>query len=149
MGIAPRISVDEKVRFGKPVIRAVPKMPRFPVDEDLPRSLARVLRENDIHAEDARDVGLRGRADDEIIRHAAADDRVLLTADLGFGNIPRFPLESHAGVVVARLSNELPTASLNHRILAVLRSLSGEEVSGNLTGHHRARQDPSSQTPLA
>jgi predicted nuclease of predicted toxin-antitoxin system len=94
--------------------------------------LARLLRESGIHAEDVRDTGLRGRPDDEVIRHAAAHDLALLTADLGFGNILRFPLESHAGVVVARLPNEMPTGSLNHRILGVLRGLSDEEVSGNL-----------------
>jgi len=107
-------------------------MPRFLIDEDLPRSLARLLREGGTHSEDVRDIGLRGRADDEVIRHAAAHDLVLLTADLGFGNILRFPLESHAGVVVVRLPNEMPTASLNHRILGALRGLSEEEVSGNL-----------------
>src|SRR6266508_915484 len=102
-------------------------MPRVLIDEDLPRSLVRVLREAGTHAEDVRDVGLRGRPDDEVLRYAASHDLALLTADLGFGNILRFPLGSHAGVVVARLPTEMPTALLNVRIVSAVRGLSDEE----------------------
>lgn len=107
-------------------------MPRFLVDEDLPRSLVRLLREAGIQAEDARDAGLRGRPDDEVLEYAASQGLVLLTADLGFGNILRFPLGSHAGVLVARFPNEMPTTALNETILSSIRSLSDEEISGNL-----------------
>jgi len=37
---------------------------RFLVDEDMPRSTARTLREAGYVADDARDVGLRGRTDE-------------------------------------------------------------------------------------
>ncbi len=107
-------------------------MPRFLVDEDLPRSLARALREAGIHAEDARDVGLRGSSDDEILEYASARALGLLTGDIGFGNILRFPLGSHAGVVIARFPNEMTIPSLNSAILNAIRDLSDDDLSGNL-----------------
>ena len=47
-------------------------MARFLVDEDLPRSLVPQLRAAGIAADDVRDVGLRGRSDDEIFEYAVA-----------------------------------------------------------------------------
>ncbi|HEV8310219.1 MAG TPA: DUF5615 family PIN-like protein [Methylomirabilota bacterium] len=102
------------------------------MDEDLPRSLVTTFREAGIYAEDIRDVGLRGSSDDEVLRYATSRGLVLLTADLGFGNILRFPLGSHAGVVVARLPNDVLTATLNRTVLAAIQSLSDQEISGNL-----------------
>jgi predicted nuclease of predicted toxin-antitoxin system len=107
-------------------------MARFLADEDLPRSLVPQLRAAGIAADDVRDVGLRGRSDDEIFEYAVAHGLTLLTADVGFGNILRFRPGTHAGVVVARFPNELPTATLNQAIVATLRTLSEAEIDGSL-----------------
>ena len=48
---------------------------RFLVDEDLPRSLAGELRAAGVDAADVRDVGLRGRTDEEVLAYAAGDGR--------------------------------------------------------------------------
>jgi predicted nuclease of predicted toxin-antitoxin system len=83
-------------------------MARFLVDEDLPRSLATTLRAGGTFAEDVRDVGLRGSADDAVLAYAATHGLTLLTNDLDFGNLLHFPLGSHAGIVVLRLPHEWP-----------------------------------------
>jgi predicted nuclease of predicted toxin-antitoxin system len=70
-------------------------MPRFLVDEDLPRSLARMMLDAGLEAQDVRDVGLRGRHDDAVLDHARTNKQVLVTGDLGFGNLLRFPFGSH------------------------------------------------------
>jgi predicted nuclease of predicted toxin-antitoxin system len=107
-------------------------MARFLVDEDLPRSLAALLRAAGIAAEDVRDLGLRGKPDDEIFAYATAHGLALLTADVGFGNLLRFPLGTHVGIVVARFPNEVPTVTLNQAILHAVQGLSDEETSGSL-----------------
>jgi hypothetical protein len=43
-------------------------MIRFLIDEDLPRSTAKVLREAGFESIDVRDIGLRGAKDDVIYR---------------------------------------------------------------------------------
>jgi predicted nuclease of predicted toxin-antitoxin system len=107
-------------------------MGRFLVDEDLPRSLARHLRERGIEADDVRDVGLRGMPDSEIFRFAVESGAALLSADLGFANILAFPTGTHNGIVVARFPNETPVSALNQAIAAALMLLSPQDVSGNL-----------------
>lgn len=107
-------------------------MARFLADEDLPRSLVPQLRAAGMAADDVRDAGLRGKSDDEIFEYAVSHSLTLLTADVGFGNILRFPPGAHAGIVVARFPSELPTASLTEAILSALRSLSDEEIVASL-----------------
>jgi len=83
-------------------------------------------------AEDVRDVGLRGSPDEAIFERAQTQNQVILTADLGFGNILRFPLDQHHGVLVARFPNETSTEILNEAIVAAIRDLHSDEIDGHL-----------------
>lgn len=107
-------------------------MARFLVDEDLPRSLVPHLAAAGFAAEDVRNVGLRGKPDAAILEYAVARALVLLSGDMGFGNLLRFPLGSHAGIVITRFPNEMPTVALNEAILHALRALSDDDLAGNL-----------------
>jgi len=107
-------------------------MVRFLVDEDLPRSLVAYLRTAGIAAEDVRDVGLRGKPDDEVLAYSVSRNLVLVSADIGFGNILQFRPGTHAGIVIARFPNTMPTATLNRSIWEALRGLSDDDVTGNL-----------------
>ena len=105
---------------------------RFLVDEDLPRSLAGELRAAGVDAADVRDVGLRGRTDEEVLAYAAGDGRAVLTADVGFGNILRFPLGQHAGIVLARFPSEIPVRDLNRILVEAIAGLRREDITGNV-----------------
>jgi len=76
---------------------------RFLVDEDLPRSTARMLREAGHEADDIRDLGLSGHSDREIFDQAQLRAAALLTGDSDFANILLFPPETHAGILVSRI----------------------------------------------
>lgn len=116
------------------------------IDEDLPRSTAGALRQAGHTATDVRDVGLRGRSDDEVFVYAQARGLTLLTADMGFANILRFPLGTHAGIVVLRVPNELSTAELNRLLVHALAGLSAADLRGVLVivevGRTRIRRPP-------
>jgi len=105
---------------------------RLLIDEDLPRSLARVLRAAGFDAVDGRDVGLRGRSDEDVLAQAVREARAVVTADVGFGNILRFPLGEHAGIIVARFPNEVPTRDLTAALLAAMRLLDEDDVRGSV-----------------
>ena len=105
---------------------------RLLVDEDLPRSLVQSLRDAGIEAQHVVDLGLRGRSDDEIFEHALAGKLALLSADMGFGNILRYPLGSHSGIVVARFPNELSTHALADAVIEALRHLTEKDLHGSL-----------------
>ena len=98
----------------------------------MPRSTARALRDAGHVADDVRDVGLRGYPDEAVFARAQEAEAVLVTADLGFANTLRFPLGTHAGVLVGRLPNELPIRTVNDEILRALHDLDGASLRGAL-----------------
>ncbi len=98
----------------------------------MPRSLAVRLREAGIDATDVRDVGLRGEPDAAIFEFATKHDLSLISGDLGFSNLLHFPLGSHAGILVARIPNEVATAVVNALVVRTVKALSDEEILGNL-----------------
>lgn len=104
----------------------------FLIDEDMPRSTAVVLRQAGHTAMDVRDVGLRGKSDRDVFAYAQAEGAVLITADKGFANMLSFVPGRHAGIIVVRVPNELPTVQVNREILRCLADLAGESLHGLL-----------------
>lgn len=106
-------------------------MPGFLVDENLPRSLARRLRESGVEAHDVRDVGLRGRPDPEVLQTAIDRGLVLLSGDLGFGSllrtVPEFP-----GLILVRLPDEWSTSRVNETLEKALAPLLQKDLTGVL-----------------
>jgi predicted nuclease of predicted toxin-antitoxin system len=107
-------------------------MIRFLIDEDMPRSSARVLKARGFDALDVRDSGLRGKSDNEVFDFAQKNNAIILTADLGFGNLLHFPCGSHAGIVIVHFPNEVSTNELNRQIELMCANLSEEDFRGNL-----------------
>jgi predicted nuclease of predicted toxin-antitoxin system len=107
-------------------------MIKFVIDEDMPRSTARALAERGFECLDIRDYGLRGKSDKEIFEFAQREKAILLTGDMGFGNILFFPPGSHYGIFIAHFPNEISTKELNKQILEALDELSEDDLRGNL-----------------
>lgn len=107
-------------------------MLKFVIDEDMPRSTAKVLRTKGYETLDVRDLGLRGKSDDEIFKLAQKEKAVMLTGDLGFGNLLHFPVGSHSGIVVAHFPNETSASELNNQIIKAVEPLSEIDFAGNL-----------------
>jgi predicted nuclease of predicted toxin-antitoxin system len=107
-------------------------MPRCLVDEALPGRLAKLLTEAGIPAVHVRDVGLRGKSDDEVFAYAQAQGMALVTLDTDFGNILHFPTEAHRGIFVARFPDRISIATIMRSIVDCIRSISDEEVEKTL-----------------
>jgi predicted nuclease of predicted toxin-antitoxin system len=107
-------------------------MALFVLDEDVHRSVAKVLERLGHRVKDVRDEGLRGRSDDEIFHFAQAHKAIILTADLDFSDTMRFPLGSHHGIVILRFPNELSTARINAELAKSLKNLTDRDFKGNL-----------------
>jgi len=107
-------------------------MLKFVIDEDMPRSTAKVLRNRGYEVQDVRDLGLRGKSDAEIFKLAQKEKAVILTGDLGFGNLLHFPIGSHSGIVIAHFSNEVSTSELNNQIIKAFELLTEIDFKGNL-----------------
>jgi len=107
-------------------------MLKFLVDEDMPRSTAKVLKTEGYDALDVRDLGLRGESDDKIFKSAQDEKAIILTGDVGFGNLLHFPAGSHSGIVIAHFPNELSTSELDNQIIKAFKTLNEIDFKGNL-----------------
>ena len=103
---------------------------RFLTDEDVPRSTARVLKDAGFDAVDVRDLGLRGKSDQEVFSYAQNEGRLLITCDMGFSNILNFPPAENFGILVVRIPDSEPISVFNREVLRAV-----QEVGENLIHH--------------
>ena len=107
-------------------------MPKFVIDEDMPRSTGRILKEYGYEVKDIRDYGLRGAKDEEIFKFAQQEESIIVTGDTDFGNILQFPLDTHFGIVVVHFPNELPNREIDRQLIEAIKKLSEKDFKGNL-----------------
>jgi predicted nuclease of predicted toxin-antitoxin system len=89
---------------------------RFLIDANLPRSTVEVLQRFGHEVEFARDIGLAAAADEQIAAHALKSKAVILTRDLDFADIRRYPPDRYYGIVVLRL----PDSAIAQEIVGVI-----------------------------
>ena len=107
-------------------------MASFLVDENLPRSLAPSLRKSGFEAQDVRELGLGGKSDDDVIEYARSNSRALITRDMDFSSILRFPLGTHAGIIVLRFPMTFTPAMLFEAVRSALSAVSDRDILGNV-----------------
>jgi len=105
---------------------------KFVIDEDVARSTAKILADAGHEIIDVRDKGLRGAEDAKIFHFAQSKKAILLSADVGFGNLKKFPLGHHHGILIAHFPNELSVQEINRQILHALSQLKDKDLSRNL-----------------
>jgi predicted nuclease of predicted toxin-antitoxin system len=75
---------------------------RVKVDEDLPTAISQLLRAAGHEVATVLQQGMGGWKDTEVWKAVQAEQRFLVTADKGFGDIRVYPPGSHAGVLILR-----------------------------------------------
>jgi predicted nuclease of predicted toxin-antitoxin system len=105
---------------------------KFKLDENLGLAIARVLREAGHDALTVHDQKLHGVTDETIYDVCRREQRCLVTLDLDFGNVLRFPPEPTAGIVVLRPSGKALVSTLVTLARQLVAGLKQENVSGRL-----------------
>ena len=117
---------------------------RFLLDADIPRSSARVLRKLGHEVLDVRDINLGGATDEEIMKYAKQNNFILVTRDIEFANILRYPKDSHVGIVVLRLPFDFTSEQINSMLNDFIESIKVQELMNNVTivelGKYRIRR---------
>ncbi|RIK31322.1 MAG: hypothetical protein DCC56_03815 [Anaerolineae bacterium] len=72
------------------------------VDEDLPRRVAQLLREHGYDAASVMEQNMGGWKDPQLWPVIQEEERMLITADKGFGDIRVYPPGTHHGIVLLR-----------------------------------------------
>ncbi|MEA3442924.1 MAG: DUF5615 family PIN-like protein [Chloroflexota bacterium] len=80
---------------------------RIKLDENLDVRLASILKQAGHDTNTVHEQGLRGTEDEGLYQDCKVERRILVSLDLDFSNIIRFPPEGTPGVVVLRGPNQL------------------------------------------
>lgn len=104
---------------------------RFLVDENLPHSLTRVLRELGHNVLDVVEANLRGTSDEMLWQIAVREKRILITRDLGF-SLPNLRPAS-AGVILIRIPDTSTSLTITNLFRNSLRTMKLKELKGHIT----------------
>lgn len=117
---------------------------RFLLDADMPRSSASVFAARGHEVLDVRDAGLNGLADESIAKFAKKEGRIIITRDVEFGSILRYPPGSYVGIVVIRLAPLQTAEQINRALAGFLDAVKDEELKGSVIivepGRYRIRR---------
>ena len=96
---------------------------RFKTDENLPEEFAVALRDAGWDAMSVIEQQLAGQVDTRIAAICRDESRVIVTLDIGFGDIRTYPPDACAGVIVLRPSSQdkHSVLALAHRVVMALR----------------------------
>ncbi|MGA2779301.1 MAG: DUF5615 family PIN-like protein [Steroidobacteraceae bacterium] len=87
---------------------------RFLVDANLPRAIIAALETAGHQVEFARDVGLGAAPDEQIAARARESGAALLTRDMDFADVRRYPPDQFFGIVVVRLPDTAVAREIVH-----------------------------------
>jgi predicted nuclease of predicted toxin-antitoxin system len=104
---------------------------RFLLDMGLARSTAVFLRQRGHDAIHLRELGLRDMPDEDIVRKAQTERRIILTHDLDFGRIVSLSRAHVPSVITFRLGDMRP-ANVNAYLTEVLAHFAATLESGAL-----------------
>ncbi len=104
---------------------------RFKIDENLHSDTAEFLRQQGFDAMTVGEQGLSGQADNVIAQVCQYEKRVLVTLDLDFADMRRYPPNQYSGLVVLRLTDQ-SRPSVLRTLSRILPLFQAEKLIGQL-----------------
>lgn len=101
------------------------------VDENLPIEVARVFSDAGHDALSVVDQDMSGAKDQVLLAKCKDEERVLVTLDVGFGDIRSYEHSEYPGVIVLRLQRHDKDHVLNI-VNRLLEPIKAEDLEGNL-----------------
>lgn len=121
---------------------------KIKLDENLGRSVLEFLLDAGHEVTTLPQQGLRGAEDDAVYEHCRREGRCLVTLDLDFANVLRFPPERTEGLAVLRPHGRPTLIVLRALADQLVRAFEGESIAGHLwiveparVRIHEARED--------
>jgi predicted nuclease of predicted toxin-antitoxin system len=102
-------------------------------DENLPASLASMLRGVSIDAVDVRERRIAGASDDQVLALASSEGRILVSMDVRrFGNLIATSPDQTPGLIVVRMPG-ISSTGVSQRVVDFLRTTDEGSLRGVLT----------------
>ncbi|MBI5398360.1 DUF5615 family PIN-like protein [Candidatus Woesearchaeota archaeon] len=106
-------------------------MIKFLADENIATSVVRALRNTGLDVKDVKESRLQGTADQDLLRLAFTESRVVITHDKDFGNVLFSKRRRHKGIVLLRLNDQRPE-NVIRIVLPILRSGLTKKIADNV-----------------
>ena len=104
---------------------------KLKTDENLPNTIAELLREAGHDALTVAEQGLGGHNDTNVAAVCMSEGRALVTLDVGFANVQAYPPADYAGLVVLRLTRQDKASALS-AVRRIMPLLDQEPLRGRL-----------------
>lgn len=105
---------------------------KIKLDENLGRRVVEVFRKAGHDATTVRDQNLQGVRDEALYGICRQEGRCLVTVDLDFADVLRFPPEETAGIAVLRPAGRVTIAALVGLVSQIIAILDKEPLAGRL-----------------
>jgi predicted nuclease of predicted toxin-antitoxin system len=83
------------------------------LDENITTAARALIAEHGHQVDAIVDEGLMGAVDSVVFEACRSDERMLVTFDVGFGDVRLYRPGSHNGIVLLRLADQRPDATLD------------------------------------
>jgi predicted nuclease of predicted toxin-antitoxin system len=105
---------------------------KFKLDENFGSRTQRIFHENGHDVLTVFDQGLQGTSDKNLYQVCCDEKRCLITLDMDFSDVFRFPPHKSDGIVVIRVPQNPSLALLEQMINHFLKTLGNEPLKGRL-----------------
>ena len=102
------------------------------LDENLGNRAIELFRETGHDTTTVSGQHLGGTSDEDLISICRTEGRVLVTLDLDFSNVLRFPPQQYPGIVVLRVSHPIVLETIRQRVRILLKASESEDLFGRL-----------------
>lgn len=103
----------------------------FLADENVAPRVIDALKKESFNILNVYEIGLSEAPDEEILKAAQKEKRIVLTHDKDFGNLIRQPYLSHSGVILLRLRNQSPGNVICH-LIPFLKEIKLDKIKNRL-----------------
>ena len=107
-------------------------MKKIKLDENFPPSAVEIFRKKKIDASSVFEQRLSGSDDDKVFNVCKKEKRVLVTFDLDFANILRYPSNNTSGIIIARHKKKINLVGIASLCKRLALLITQEEITGKL-----------------
>ncbi len=107
-------------------------MKKVKLDENFPPSVVDIFSKQGIDASSVYHQDMNGAADDTVFEVCKKEGRILITFDLDFANIIRYPTEATPGIIISRNQMKVTLNNINVLCERLARIVIAHEIENNL-----------------